>query len=83
MLLRNLVLENQAIIGSVNANRSYFEAGLRDLTVFQERWPGALASMITSRRPLAEFDAVIEGRTPGSMKTVLTVAPGGAAVDSG
>ena len=78
-LLRNVVLRNQAVIGSVNANRSYFEAGLRDMTVVEERWPGALAAMITARRPLDEFLAVISGRTPGSMKTVLTVAPGGAA----
>ncbi len=77
-LLRNVVLQNQAILGSVNANRSYFEAGLRDMTVFEDRWPGALASMITARRPLEEFLPVITGRTPGSMKTVLTVAPGGA-----
>jgi glucose 1-dehydrogenase len=77
-LLRSVVLQNQAILGSVNANRSYFEAGLRDMTGFEQRWPGALASMITGRRPLEEFAPVIEGRTPGAMKTVLTVAPGGA-----
>jgi len=74
-LLRNVVLQNQAVIGSVNANRSYFEAGLRDMTVFEQRWPGALGAMITARRPLEEFLTVITGRTPGSMKTVLTVAP--------
>jgi threonine dehydrogenase-like Zn-dependent dehydrogenase len=78
-LLRSIVLENQAVVGSVNANRSYFEAGLRDLTVFEQRWPGAIRTMITERRPLEEFADVIGGRTPGSMKTVLTVRPGGAA----
>ncbi len=78
-LLRNVVLENQAVIGSVNANRTYFEAGLRDMTVFEEKWPGALGAMITARRPLADFLAVITERTSGSMKTVLTVAGSGAA----
>ncbi len=77
-LLRNLVLENQAVLGSVNANRSYFEAGIRDLTVFEQRWPGALASMITARRPLADFAELLAAHDPGSMKSVLTVAPGGA-----
>ncbi|EQD47123.1 Alcohol dehydrogenase GroES domain protein, partial [mine drainage metagenome] len=72
-LLRSVVLENQAVIGSVNANRTYFEAGVRDLTVFEERWPGALAAMITARRPLADFAGVLAGHDPGAMKTVLTV----------
>jgi glucose 1-dehydrogenase len=75
-LLRAVVLENQAVVGSVNANRSYFEAGLRDLQVIEGRWPGALGSMITARRPLEEYADVITGRVPGSMKTVLRVAPG-------
>jgi glucose 1-dehydrogenase len=74
-LLRAIVLENQAVVGSVNANRSYFEAGLRDLTVFRQRWPGAIEAMITARRPLEEFADTIGGRTPGSMKTVLVVRP--------
>ncbi len=78
-LLRTLVLENQALLGSVNANRTYFEAGIRDLTVFEEKWPGVLASMITARRPLADAPAVLTDRHPGTMKTVLTVVPGGAA----
>jgi glucose 1-dehydrogenase len=78
-LLRAIVLENQAVVGSVNANRSYFEAGLRDLQAFEEKWPGAIHMMITARRPLEEYADVIRGRTPGSMKTVLTVRAGGAA----
>jgi glucose 1-dehydrogenase len=82
-LLRNVVLENQAVVGSVNANRSYFETGLRDMAVFEHRWPGALGSMITARRPLEEFLPVITGRVAGSMKTVLTIAPGGAVAAPG
>jgi glucose 1-dehydrogenase len=73
-LLRNVVLENQAVIGSVNANRSYFEAGLRDLTMFEERWPSALGAIITARRPVAEFLPAITDRAPGGMKTVLTLS---------
>lgn len=77
-LLRDVVLANQAMIGSVNANRTYFEAGLRDMTVFEQKWPGALGSVITARRPLSEFLSAITEPSPGSMKTVLAVAPGGA-----
>jgi glucose 1-dehydrogenase len=74
-LFRDVVLGNQAIVGSVNANRSYFESGLRDLTVFEERWPGAVGEMISVRRPIEEFASVFGGRAGGTVKTVLTVGP--------
>jgi len=77
-LFRDVVLGNQAIVGSVNANRTYFESGLRDLTVFEQRWPGAVGEMISARRPIEEFSQVFETRTRGTVKTVLTVGPGAA-----
>jgi glucose 1-dehydrogenase len=75
-LFRDMVLGNQAIVGSVNANRAYFESGLRDLTVFEERWPGVVGQMISSRRPIEEFSQVFGNRGGGTVKTVLTVGPG-------
>jgi glucose 1-dehydrogenase len=77
-LLRGIVLRNQAVVGSVNANRTYFEAGLRDMAVLEGRWPGALAQMISVRRPIEEFRDVLTNRADGSIKSVLTVRPGGA-----
>jgi glucose 1-dehydrogenase len=81
-LWRNVVLDNQAVVGSVNANRDYFEAGIRDLVKFEQRWPGAVAALITSRRPMEEFAEAIAPPPPGSMKTVLTVRSGGALAPS-
>ncbi len=77
-LFRDVVLGNQAIVGSVNANRTYFESGLRDLAVFEDRWPGAVAQMIAGRHPIEECASVLAQRTSGTIKTVLTVRPGGA-----
>jgi len=77
-LFRDVVLGNQAIVGSVNANRTYFESGLRDLTVFEERWPHAVGEMISSRRPIEEFARVFGNRGGGTVKTVLSLAPGAA-----
>ena len=75
-LFRDVVLGNQAIVGSVNANRTYFESGLRDLTVFEQRWPGAVGEMVSARRPLEEFAPVFAERGRGTVKTVLTLGPG-------
>lgn len=73
-LFRGLVLHNQAVVGSVNANRTYFETGLRDLRAFEERWPGVTAGLISSRRPLAAWREVLVDRPAGSVKNVLTVS---------
>lgn len=77
-LFRGIVLHNHAVVGSVNANRTYFEAGMADLTLFEERWPGAVGEMISARRPLEQFSDVLTNRAGGTIKTVLTVRPGGA-----
>lgn len=77
-LFRDVVLGNQAMVGSVNANRTYFESGLRDLTVLEQRWPGAVGEMISARRPIEEFAEVFADRGRGAVKTVLTVGPGAA-----
>lgn len=73
-LFRDLVLGNQAVVGSVNANRLYFESGVRDLTVAEERWPGAVGAMITRRVPIDSYSEVFAQRGGGGVKTVLTIA---------
>jgi glucose 1-dehydrogenase len=73
-LFRGIVLHNQAVVGSVNANRTYFESGLRDLIAFEERWPGSAATLISSRRPLERWHEVLVERPDASIKNVLTVA---------
>ncbi|HUI85530.1 MAG TPA: glucose 1-dehydrogenase [Nitrososphaerales archaeon] len=43
----NLVLGNRVFLGSVNANKSYFVKGARDMSAMKTRWPGLLESMVT------------------------------------
>ncbi len=74
-LLRDVVLENQALVGSVNANRTYFALGLRHLAQFRRRWGEAVGGVVTERRPLEEFAAVLTAPTTGAMKSVLVVHP--------
>lgn len=70
-LLRDLVLANQAIVGSVNANRRYFELGIRHLEQFRRLWGDAIAGVVTERVPAQEFARVLADRSSGAMKTVL------------
>ena len=70
MVMRNVVLKNQAIIGTVNADRAAFEGAIRDLGEFKKRWPHALASLITSRRRVDDFAELLLGKNTG-IKNVI------------
>ena len=54
-MMKNIVLNNQAVLGTVNASRADFEEAVRDLERFFASWPEAVQSIITGRHPLDEF----------------------------
>jgi threonine dehydrogenase-like Zn-dependent dehydrogenase len=68
--MRNLVLRNQIVFGTVNAGRDAFEAAVRDVAAFRERWPGALRALISGRHPLEAHRELLLGR-PGGVKHVI------------
>jgi glucose 1-dehydrogenase len=51
-IMRDVVLNNQAIIGSVNAPPQAFQAAIAHLGMFVSRWPGAVRSIISARFPI-------------------------------
>lgn len=70
-LLYNLVLKNQAILGAVNAGRDAFEAAVRDLGAFYQRWPRAVRALITRRYALEEFrEPILE---PNGIKNIIVL----------
>ena len=70
-IMRNLVLNNQVICGTVNAGRAAFEEGVQDLASFMRRFPAAVRAMITARVTLDEAcDAVV---SRGGIKSVIKV----------
>ncbi len=66
------VLGNMVVFGSVNANRTDFEQGVKDLAAVQQKWPGLLGRVITRRLPHAEFRAALDP-SEGDIKTVLEI----------
>ncbi|MDP9418245.1 MAG: glucose 1-dehydrogenase [Actinomycetota bacterium] len=69
-LNRELVMENDAIFGSVNANRRHYEQGVAALVDADRRW---LEQLITRRVPLDRFEEALE-RRPDDVKVVLDLA---------
>jgi threonine dehydrogenase-like Zn-dependent dehydrogenase len=52
------VLGNKVMVGTVNANREYFELGVRDMTHAESTYPGWLTSLLT--HPVKGLDGVGE-----------------------
>jgi len=73
VIMRNLVLKNQVVFGTVNAGQEAFEAAIRDLMVFQQRWPAAVQALITGRYPVEAYRDLLVG-PPQGIKNVLSFA---------
>ena len=65
---RSLVLGNESVFGSVNANRSHYEAAV---TALEKADPGWLQRLISRRVPLADFDDAFR-RRDDDVKVVLS-----------
>ena len=73
LVMRNLVLKNQVVFGSVNASRADFQAAICDLAAFDELWPAAVRALISGRYPLAAHRDLLLG-PPAGIKNVLAFA---------
>ena len=70
-IMRNMVLKNQAALGSVNAGKSAFEDAIKDLTAFQQKWPAAVKGLITGHFPIEKFEEPIKSHN--GIKNILDI----------
>ncbi len=72
-IMRDMVLNNQAIVGSVNAPPHCFEAAINHLGVFVSRWPDAVRGLITRRFPIEQaLEPLSSGA--GGVKNVIAIS---------
>jgi threonine dehydrogenase-like Zn-dependent dehydrogenase len=81
-LMREMVLKNQMLLGTVNAGREAFASALRDLDAFRRRWPAVVRTLIAGRYPPEQAPDLILGR-PAGIKSVITFDPAVAGQSSG
>jgi glucose 1-dehydrogenase len=76
-IMKNLVLKNQVVLGTVNAGPEDYAAAIKDLELFNHQWPEALRSIITRRVRLEELvpDFFSEKEKEG-IKTVVVCGGG-------
>jgi hypothetical protein len=71
------VLGNKVMVGTVNANREYFELGVRDMAQAEAEYAGWLGRLLTHPvRGLASFRQLFETLTTakGAIKVFCQVA---------
>ncbi|HKY20283.1 MAG TPA: glucose 1-dehydrogenase [Vicinamibacterales bacterium] len=70
---QQIVLGNQVVFGSVNANPRHFAMGVKDFTTIEKKWPGVLKQLITTRLPWGQYNEWFGQRGSG-IKTTLEIS---------
>jgi threonine dehydrogenase-like Zn-dependent dehydrogenase len=70
-LIRQLVLDNQAMLGSVNAARGHFQMAVDDLACARQRWGEHVAQLITHRYPYPDFETALHQHPSDQIKAVI------------
>ena len=73
-IMKGIVLHNQVVAGTVNANRRDFGQAIRDLGRFESAWPNELRGIVTRRAPMAEFCDQATNRK--GIKSVIALSDG-------
>ena len=70
LLMRNLVLKNQVVYGTVNAGKDDFQAAIRDMELFLKQWPQQTRSLLTGRFPIGSYRDLLLGPLSGIKNTI-------------
>jgi threonine dehydrogenase-like Zn-dependent dehydrogenase len=71
-IMRQMVLRNQVVVGTVNAPRAAFENAISDLEAFDAKFPQAIRNVITRRYAIDEYSDLLLGKAAG-IKNVLSM----------
>jgi threonine dehydrogenase-like Zn-dependent dehydrogenase len=71
-LMRDAVLKNQVIFGTVNASPAHFAAAVSDIGKFSDRWSVSLRRVISHRVPIDHAAEPLSGNA-GGIKNVITI----------
>ena len=70
-LIRHLVLQNQVMVGSVNAAPDHFRRAVNDLAQAHVRWGDHIAALITHRHGYTDFVSSLQHHGSDEIKTVV------------
>ncbi len=70
-LIRQLVLDNQAMVGSVNAARDHYQMAVDDLLHASLLWGDHVSKLITHRHPYTDFATALQQHPADEIKAVI------------
>ncbi len=70
-VIRELVLDNQVMVGSVNAAQGHFQMAVDDLACAHLRWPGHIEKLITNHYSYTDFAQAFSQHPADEIKTVI------------
>lgn len=70
-IMKQLVLKNQILIGSVNASIDHYRTAVQDLQASIQKWPGVLEKVITERVPYYDFERALKAHSADEIKVVV------------
>jgi glucose 1-dehydrogenase len=70
-LMKQLVLKNQVLLGSVNASLHHYQMAVADLQASLERWPSVIKAVITDRVPYTNFSSALKQPSAEEIKVVV------------
>lgn len=71
-MMKQLVLMNQVILGTVNASTTHYAQAIDDLQKAKAKWGNLIDEIITARMPFHQFREALDLRTQDDIKTVLS-----------
>jgi threonine dehydrogenase-like Zn-dependent dehydrogenase len=70
LINQRLVLGNQVVFGSVNANPRHFKMGVKDFVTINRKWPGVMNRLLTDRIPWENHKKWFDDRGTGIKSTL-------------
>ena len=70
-LMKQMVLKNQVVLGSVNASLHHFEIAVSDLNAALKKWPDQIKAVITEKTPYQDFDAALHNHSADEIKVTV------------
>lgn len=71
-MMKQIVLMNQVILGSVNASTTHYAQAIDDLQKAKAKWGSLVDELITARLPFYQFREALDLRSEDDIKTVLS-----------
>jgi glucose 1-dehydrogenase len=70
LINQRMVLGNQVVFGSVNANPRHFKQGVKNFVTINKKWPGVMSKLLTDRIPWHDHKKWFTERGSGIKSTL-------------